>query len=109
MNAYTILGADGAYTTSIRPHGPGGSPLFDFGVIGFHVLPASSERKRPLPLGESGPSPPERNVQPLRRKSHIPASSTSGLPGSIASDEHPVDAFFPARIFCHVLPPSAVL
>ena len=50
------------------------------------VAPPSVDLKRPLPLGASGPSPPERNVQPLRRKSHMPAKISFGFFGSI--DDH---------------------
>src|SRR5439155_26389945 len=53
--------------------------------------------------------PPERNVHPLRRKSHIPANSVFGVCGSIDIIEHPVDALAPWRTLVHVLPPSVVL
>src|SRR3954466_12018860 len=59
-------------------------------------------------LGASGPSPPERNVQPLRRKSHMPASIASGFFGSIVTDEQPVDALLPLSTSDHDLPPSLV-
>src|SRR5262249_750369 len=74
-----------------------------------HVRPPSVERWRPELLGAVGPSPPERNVQPRRRKSHIPAIRTSGFDGSIATLEQPVEAFGPRSTSVHVLPPSAVL
>src|SRR5258705_71054 len=70
-SAYTMRGSDGANTTSTRPHGAAGRPRF--AVIGAQVLPPSVERYIPLALAAVGPSPPERNVKPLRRKSHIPA------------------------------------
>src|SRR3954452_10769346 len=73
------------------------------------VLPPSVERNIPLPLGEVGPSPPERNVQPLRRKSHIPASRTSGFFGSMVTLEQPVDGFDPLSASAQVFPPSLVL
>src|SRR5215470_6439975 len=81
ISAYTIFPSDGAYTASTRPHGPGGRPLLV--AIDAQVLPPSVDRNIPLPLAASGPSPPERNVQPLRRKSHIPAISASGFLGSM--------------------------
>ena len=62
-----------------------------------------------LALGDSGVSPPERNVQPLRRKSQSPANSTSGFFGSIATVLQPVERFGPVRIRSQVLPPSVVL
>ena len=92
----------------MRPHGLAGSP-FAPAAISFHVLPPSVERKRPLPLGASGPSPPDRNVHPLRRKSHIPAIRTSGFFASIVTLEHPVERLEPFSASAHVLPPSVVL
>src|SRR4051812_29168356 len=74
-SAYTIFASEGANTTSPRPHGPGGRPFW--AAIDVHVLPPSAERNMPLPLGAFGPSPPDRNVQPWRRKSHSPAIRTS--------------------------------
>src|SRR5437870_6198917 len=106
MKAYTRFGEDGAITTSTRPHGCGGKPLPS---SVFQVLPPSAVRKSALPLTASGPSPPERNVHPLRRKSHIPANSVFGVCGSIDIIEHPVDALAPLRTLVHVLPPSVVL
>ena len=53
-----------------RPYGFFGKPLLFSGVISVQVVPPSAERNSPLAEGASGPSPPERNVQPLRRKSH---------------------------------------
>src|SRR5215470_5997819 len=102
-----IFAFDGAIATSTRPHGAAGRP-FEV-LIDVHVLPPSVERWRPEPLVAVGPSPPERNVQPLRRKSHMPASSASGFVGSIARLEQPVDALPPFKISDHVLPPSLVL
>src|SRR5215470_3015769 len=99
-----MRGSDGAIATSARPHGGGGSPL-----TAAQVLPPSALRNRPLPLWASGPSPPERNVQPLRRKSHSPAKSTSGWRGSSATDAQPVDRFGPLRTRLQLLPPSTVL
>src|SRR4051794_12336685 len=96
-------------TTSTRPQGPAGIPLLTAAVTGVHVLPPSADRKSPLPLGASGPSPPERYVQPLRRKSHIPAKITSGLPGSRARPEQPVERFTPLSTRDQLLPPSSVL
>src|SRR5262249_26325964 len=73
MKAYTTWVSEGATTTSTRPQEPAGRPLFAAAVSAVQVLPPSALRNRPLPLDVSGPSPPERYVQPLRRKSHIPA------------------------------------
>src|ERR1043165_967742 len=106
-SAYTMRESDGAYTTSTRPHGPGGRPLLV--AIDVQVRPASVERNMPLALGALGPSPPERNVQPLRRKSHMPASNTSGFLGSMVTLEQPVEALPPLSTSVQVFPPSAVL
>src|SRR5512138_1496771 len=106
-SAYTMRASDGAYTTSTRPHGPGGRPLAV--AIDVQVRPASVERYMPLALAALGPSPPERNVQPLRRKSHMPAIRTSGFLGSIVTLEQPVEALPPLSTSDQVLPPSAVL
>ena len=57
-----------------------------------HAPKASAVRRSALPLAALGPSPPERNVHPLRRKSQVPASSTSGFCGSMVRLEQPVDA-----------------
>src|SRR6478672_5755273 len=100
--------SEGAVTTSTRPHGFGGSPALPLSVSSAQVFPPSAERYSPLPEGAFGPSPPERNVQPLRRKSHIPAKSTSGFLGSMVSPEHPVERLPPLSTSSHVLPPSAV-
>src|ERR1700693_3706835 len=95
--------------TSTRPQGFGGRLAFVLSVSSVQVFPPSRDSKRPLPLGESGPSPPERNVQPLRRKSHMPAKRWSGFFGSIATEAHPVERFAPLSASDQVLPPSAVL
>src|SRR5688572_20171584 len=91
MNAYTTLGFDGATVTATRPHGLAGSPRADCAVRLDHVAPPSVLLNRPLPLGASGPSPPDRNVHPLRRKSHMPAYSVLGFFESIEIIEQPVD------------------
>ena len=96
---------EGAIATSMRPYGLGPRPF----ETSLHVLPPSAERSSALPLVASAPSPPERNVHPLRRKSHSAAKRTSGLPGSIERLEHPVERFGPRRICDQVLPPSSVL
>src|SRR4051794_15428601 len=98
---------DGAATTSTRPHGFDGSPLEL--EMSLHVVPPSVDLKRLLPLGAFGPSPPERNVQPLRRKSHMPAYIVFGFARSIVIIEQPVEALPPFRTCDHVLPPSLVL
>src|SRR5205823_5045733 len=96
---------EGAIATSIRPQGLGPIP-FD---TSLHVLPPSEVRKSALPLVASAPSPPDRNVQPLRRKSHSAAKRTSGFAGSIERLEQPVERFGPRRTCDHVLPESSVL
>ena len=96
-------------TVSTRPHGFAGRPAFVFAVSSVQLLPPSAERNRPLPLGASGPSPPERNVQPLRRKSHMPAMSTSEFFGSIVTEEQPVERFAPLSTSDQLRPPSVVL
>src|SRR5258705_8576232 len=73
MTAYTTFGLDGATVTATRPHGLGGSPFAVLSSSCVQVAPPSVVLNRPLPLGAVGPSPPERNVHPLRRKSHMPA------------------------------------
>src|SRR5581483_11927151 len=92
-----------------RPEGFLGKPLLASGVISLQVAPPSVVRNRPLLEGAVGPSPPERYSQPLRRKSHSAAKRMSGLVGSMAMSEQPVERFPPLRINCHVLPPSVVL
>src|SRR5207248_2885975 len=91
-----------------RPYGFFGNPLFASGVTSVHVLPPSAERNNPLADGLSGPSPPERYSQPLRRKSHIQANMLSRLLGSIATSEQPVERFDPFKARLQVLPPSVV-
>src|SRR5437879_4878993 len=83
INAYTTLGLDGATVTATRPHGFAGKPFAAFASNSVHDAPPSVLLKRPEPLGASGPLPPERNVHPCRRKSHIPAAIVSGFFGSI--------------------------
>src|SRR5215471_4455630 len=100
---------EGAIATAKRPYGFFGKPLLASGVTSFHVSPASSERKSPLDEGLSGPSPPERYSQPLRRKSHMQANIVCGFAGSIATSVEPVEAFAPFKTSFHVLPPSVVL
>ena len=68
-----MSGFDGATVTATRPHGFGGSPAALVDVSSVHVAPPSVLLKRPEALGAVALSPPERNVQPRRRKSHIPA------------------------------------
>src|SRR3954470_15411690 len=100
------FGFDGAIVTARRPYGLFGNPRCEPGVISIQVWPPSPERKRPLPEGLSGPSPPERKVHPFRRKSHMPTYRIFGLVGSIAMLEAPVEAFVPFRIRSQFLPPS---
>src|SRR5437762_5882253 len=103
------FGFDGANATAMRPYGFFGNPLLFSGEISLQLPPPSVERNSPLAEGAVGPSPPERNVQPLRRKSHMAASSMFGLLGSIATVEQPVDRFPPLRIWVQVPPPSVDL
>jgi hypothetical protein len=103
------LGFDGATVTVTRPQGLEGRPLADCSSSGAHVAPPSVDLKSPLPLDASGPSPPERNVHPFRRKSHIPAKSVEGFFESIEIIEQPVEGLDPLRILVQVLPPSVVL
>src|SRR5499426_2650654 len=103
------FGLDGATATATRPQGFGGNPLAPFASSSVHVAPPSELLKRPLPLGALPDSPPERNVQPLRRKSHIPAKIVFGFCLSIEIIEQPVEALAPFKIFVHDLPPSVVL
>src|SRR2546430_16742650 len=99
---------DGAIAMAMRPYGFFGNPLLFSGVISLQVAPLLLERNNPLPEGAWGPSPPDRKVQPLRRKSHKPANITLASFGSITTVEHPVDALGPFRISSQVFPPSFV-
>src|ERR1700760_4529660 len=92
----------------MRPYGLGGMPCCE-GAISLHVRPASMLRYSPLPETAFGPLPPERKVQPWRRKSQRPAIRTSGLEGSIATLPQPVDRLDPFNTSDQDLPPSAVL
>src|SRR5216117_3634120 len=104
-----MSGFDGATVTTTRPHGFGGSPAALVDVSSVHVAPPSVLLKRREALGTVALSPPERNVQPRLRKSHIPAYNVFAFDGSIASIEQPVDRFVPRNTLVHVLPPSVVL
>src|SRR6267143_4159293 len=95
MKAYTISGLDGATFTATRPQGLGGNPEALADVSSLHDAPPSVVLNSPEPLGAVALSPPDRNVQPRRRKSHIPANSVLGCDGSIASIEQPVDRLAP--------------
>src|SRR5215467_13126963 len=100
---------DGAIETAIRPNGFFGKPLFAASVTSAHVLPPSPERYRPLAEGDVGDSPPERNVQPLRRKSHNEANTTLESFGSSDTDAQPVDRLAPFSTCVQCAPPSLVL
>src|SRR5437667_12421949 len=104
-----MSGLDGASATATRPHGFGGSPDALAVVSSVQVAPPSVLLNKLDALGAVALSPPERNVQPRRRKSHIPAYSVPGRDGSIESNEQPVDAFAPFSTCVQVLPPSVVL
>src|SRR6266699_263783 len=73
MNAYTTSGFDGATATATRPHGLGGNPAALVDDSSVHVAPPSALLNNPEALGAIALSPPERNVQPRRRKSQSPA------------------------------------
>src|SRR5260221_4534557 len=94
---------------AVRPHGLAGSPAAVEASRWRNDLPPSSVTKSPLPLTASDDSPPERKVQPWRRKSQSAAKMRSGFCGSMAIDEQPVDRLLPLRIGSHDFPPSVVL
>src|SRR4029077_8203149 len=100
---------EGAIATARRPYGFFGKPLFASGVISVQVSPPLFERNNPLAEGLSGPSPPERHSQPLRRKSHRQANIALAFAGSIATSVQPVERFAALRTCFQVLPPSLVL
>src|SRR5207253_4818653 len=77
--------------TAMRPQGFAGSPLPLCSSSSCQVRPPSVVLKKPLPLGDVGLSPPDRKVQPFRRKSHMPAKRTFGSPEFIEIIEQPVD------------------
>src|SRR6266481_3287632 len=107
--AYTTFGFAGAIVTATRPQGFAGSPFALFSSSSFQVLPPSVVWKKPLPLGALGFSPPELNVHPFRRKSHMPAKRTLGSCGFMEIIEQQVERFTPLRILLQLLPPSVVL
>src|SRR4051812_39253168 len=96
---------EGAMATSMRPYGLGPMPL----ETSLQVFPPSAVLRSALALVASAPSPPDRNVHPLRRKSHSAAKRTSGLAGSIERLEQPVERLGPRSTCAQVLPPSSVL
>src|SRR5688572_18730896 len=65
-----------------------------------HVFPPSLERYTPEP------SPPYVRRLGWRRWSHIVTYIRWGLEGSMAMSDAPVVGVSPARISCHVFPPS---
>src|SRR5713226_8831892 len=93
----------------MRPQGFAGSPLALLSSNSFQVAPPSVVWKKALPLAAVGFSPPERKVQPFRRKSHRPAKRTFGSCGFMEIIEQPVERFAPFRILLQVFPPSVVL
>src|SRR5438105_5016433 len=97
---------DGAIATAIRPYGFFGKPLLFSGVISFHVFPPSFERNNPLPEGAFGPSPPERKVHPLRRKSQRAANITFESFGSTTTVEQPAEILLPLSATAQLLPSS---
>src|SRR6266436_1827650 len=95
--------------TATRPQGLAGRPLALFSSSSFQVEPPLVDWKRPLPLGAVEFSPPDRKVQPLRRKSHMPANRVFESWELIEIIEQPVEALPPFSILFQVLPPSVVL
>src|SRR5258708_22713077 len=106
IKAYTTFGFDGAIVTATRPQGFAGSPLALFSSNSFHVAPPSVLWKKPLPLAAVAFSPPERNVHPFRRKSHIPPKRILESCGLMEIIEPPVERFAPFRILLQLFPPS---
>src|SRR5208337_2106753 len=102
MLVYTTCGFDSATCTATRPHGFGGNPLALLSVTSLQCKPPSVDLNNPLP------GPPERNVHPCRRKSHIAAYMVFGSCVLRAIMAQPVEPFAPARTFVQVLPPSVV-
>src|SRR3954469_14314143 len=100
---------DGAIETATRPNGFLGNPLFAVSETSVHDLPPSAERNNPLADGAVGDSPPERNVQPLRRKSQSDANTTLESFGSSVTDAQPVERFAPFNTWFQCAPPSVVL
>src|SRR5512135_2294056 len=100
---------EGATVTAMRPKGFSGKPLFAAAVTSVQCAPPSPERYRPLPDFAVGDSPPERNVQPLRRKSQRPAKMTSGWSASMLIEAQPVDRLPPLSTRFQCAPPSGVL
>src|ERR1700726_2997547 len=100
MLAYTTCGFEGATCSATRPHGFAGNPVALLTL--FQVAPPSVDLNSPLP------GPPERNVQPCRRNSHIAAQMVFGSCLLRAIMAQPLEAFAPARTFFQVLPPSLV-
>src|SRR5260370_41526148 len=92
INAYTTFGFEGATETATRPHGLVGNPFALCSSSSVQEPPPSVLLKSPLPLGALGPSPPERNVHPFRRKSHTPASRGLRLGGALDAVAHPAAA-----------------
>src|ERR1700730_17094422 len=99
----------GATATAMRPYGLRGDPALPPGGTSGRASPPHAERKRPLPDGAVGVSPPERNVHPLRRKSHKAAKITFGSTGSSVKLEQPVERFAPRSTRLQVLATSTVL
>src|SRR5690242_4666723 len=99
INAYMRCGLDGAMVTSILPSGGFGNP---FSVVRcVHVWPLSCEMYTPLP------GPPLSSAQVRTLNCQVPASTVSGLPGSMLSPLQPVSSLT-NRVCFQVLPPSVV-
>src|SRR5256884_7275485 len=86
--------------TAMRPQGFAGSPLPLCSSSSCQVRPPSVVLKKPLPLGDVGLSPPDRKVQPFRRKSHMPAKRTFGSP---RSEEHTSELQSRLHLVCRLL------
>src|SRR5688572_15638702 len=89
-----------ATSMSIFPMSFDGRPF----VRRDQVSPPSVDLKRPPSVA----GPPLMMSQPLRNPRYIPAYSSLGFAGLIASTRAPVE-LLTKRVFFHVLPPSIVL
>src|SRR5215510_10669421 len=88
--AYTTCGFDGATARAILPYGFSGRPLLLLCVSSVQCSPLSVDLKRPLP------GPPERKVQPCRRKSHMAAYMVFPSAALIDIIAHPLEPLAPA-------------
>src|SRR5690348_1168782 len=98
IRAYMRCGLDGAMVTSILPSGGFGRPFCVVRCV--HVWPLSCEMYTPLP------SPPLSSAQVRTLNCQVPASTVSGLPGSMLSPLQPVSSLTNSVCF-QVLPPRS--